>query len=103
MNKIILSKREIKKKQKFIRFLKENDTLAEFIIEFNKGYFIYERQKLHHNETDFSFDAFIHFEWFTTDDFDMWNKISKLIKYTVGEKAFKNFLKRSDENFYNGQ
>ena len=44
MNKIILSKREIKKKQKFIRFLKENDTLAEFIIEFNKGYFIYERQ-----------------------------------------------------------
>ena len=61
MNKIILSKREIKKKQKFIRFLKENDTLAEFIIEFNKGYFIYERQKLHHNNTDFSFDAFIHF------------------------------------------
>ena len=49
MNKIILSKRGIKKKQKFIRFLKENDTLAEFIIEFNKGYFIYERQKLHHN------------------------------------------------------
>ena len=61
MNKIILSKREIKKKQTFIRFLKENDALYDFIVEFNKGYFIYERQKLHHNQTDFLFDAFIHF------------------------------------------
>ena len=61
MSKIILSKRENRKKQKFIRFLKENDTLAEFIIEFNKGNFIFESQVRHHKETDFSFDTFIHF------------------------------------------
>lgn len=119
---IELNKKELKLKQKFNRILKDNDAFYQyrqrFLTDHKKIFnmFIKDIRVKEHRNYDYTYNNFIKlahgdynflinlpFEWFTTDDFDMWNKISKLIKYTAGKKAFKNFLKRSDEYFYNGQ
>lgn len=49
------------RKQKFVAFLKEHNVLYEFIIEFYKGNYNFEKDMKHKEKTDFSFNAFIHF------------------------------------------
>ena len=57
--KIKLNREEEYKKQNFIRFLKENDALYDFIIEFNKGFFYIEKERKNIIHDDYSFNSFI--------------------------------------------
>lgn len=57
--KIYLNREEENNKQKFIRFLKENDALYDFIVEFNKGFFYIEKERKNIIHDDYSFNSFI--------------------------------------------
>lgn len=59
--KIYLNREEENNKQKFIRFLKENDALYDFIVEFNKGFFHIEKERKNIIHDDYSFNSFIKF------------------------------------------
>lgn len=59
--KIYLNREEQNKKQTFIRFLKENDALYDFIVEFNKGFFHIEKERKNIIHDDYSFNSFIKF------------------------------------------